>query len=305
MRHRILALAVLGAALVAAGCGRSTSPSQPSNTAGGTSVDQAAVSAAMASRPALVEEDVYESNTQQTLDQTGTGFALIRPLRFWRVIDNVTRTIDTQFMDPDSTGHPTRALVTVNKRLQGHFNILVGDTTATDTSLDVIHKPLDDHWVRRLALRRVWMDSTGTRVVWRVVGTSGVQITSAGAHTQIMSLRVQAGALDTTITDPLQLHRLRRLIELPEGTPVTLTATTGAPDDVVLFYGHDERRRFHANGDNTYTFQFMTGDFDGPRNFGVNALSHGTLFDDQAPYDSQTWIVPFAVHDADCDLDHD
>ena len=34
----------------------------------------------------------------------------------------------------------------------------------------------------------------------------------------------------------------------------------------------------------------------GVHHFGVNALSHGTLFDDQAPYDSQSWIEPFIVH---------
>jgi hypothetical protein len=29
---------------------------------------------------------------------------------------------------------------------------------------------------------------------------------------------------------------------------------------------------------------------------GVNALSSGTLFDDQAPYDSKAWIVPCVVN---------
>jgi hypothetical protein len=27
----------------------------------------------------------------------------------------------------------------------------------------------------------------------------------------------------------------------------------------------------------------------------VNALSHGTLFDDQAPYDSQAWLLPVVL----------
>jgi hypothetical protein len=27
----------------------------------------------------------------------------------------------------------------------------------------------------------------------------------------------------------------------------------------------------------------------------VNALSNGTLFDDQAPYDSDAWIFPYAI----------
>jgi hypothetical protein len=31
------------------------------------------------------------------------------------------------------------------------------------------------------------------------------------------------------------------------------------------------------------------------RHIGVNVLSRGTLFDDQLPYDSQAWILPFMV----------
>jgi hypothetical protein len=76
---------------------------------------------------------------------------------------------------------------------------------------------------------------------------------------------------------------------------VTLTATTGSASDVVLFYGHDVRRRFTNNGDGTFTFTFTAGRFIGLRNFGVDALSHGTLFDDTAPYDSNAWILPYVV----------
>jgi hypothetical protein len=55
------------------------------------------------------------------------------------------------------------------------------------------------------------------------------------------------------------------------------------------------RRRFHNNGDNTYTLTWHTSPEDGIHHFGVNALSNGTLFDDQAPYDSDAWIFPYAI----------
>ena len=32
--------------------------------------------------------------------------------------------------------------------------------------------------------------------------------------------------------------------------------------------------------------------FGGLHHIGVNALSNGTLFDDEAPYDSDAWILP-------------
>jgi hypothetical protein len=120
-------------------------------------------------------------------------------------------------------------------------------------------------------------------------------VKTRGGVTAVQSLRIQTADLDTTITDPLELHRIRRMILLPEGTDVTLTAKTASASDVVLFYGHDQRRRFTNNGDGTFTFHFTAGRYLGIRNFGVDALSHGTLFDDAEPYDSNAWIFGYVV----------
>jgi hypothetical protein len=132
--------------------------------------------------------------------------------------------------------------------------------------------------------------------VWRVVATSGIEITSRDAETRIVSLRVQSGALDTTLTDPLAFHRLRRVIRFEPGAEVTLTATTRNADDVVLLYLRDRRGRFHNNGDGTHTAVFRAPDHLGLRHLGVNALSRGTLFDADARYDSHAWIEPYVVH---------
>jgi hypothetical protein len=292
----------LGLALLAgllAGCGKGN-PSQPQNVVAPTAADVAQVNDAVAASPGLVDENVYEDNSPTALD-TGGGFAAIRPMFWWRTIRSVTRTFDTQFMNPDSLGRPTLAVVSVHRRLQGSFNILVGDSASSPDS--ILRKPLDDRWERRLLLKRVRViDSTGTSR-WRIVGTSGVEVTSVNAHVAIQSLRVQAGPLDTTITDPLQLHRLRRVLLVPAGTEITVTVTTGSASDLVLLYRWDHRFRFHNNGDGTFTFHWTTSDEPGLRHFGVNALSHGTLFDDAAPYDSQAWIIPFVVHPEIADLD--
>jgi hypothetical protein len=283
-------------ALALAGCSKTSHMNAPAAGPSDHSADQAMVASTVADQPAMVDEDVYESNDPTATDPAGPGLDAINPLRFWRTIRRVERSYEFNFTDPDTNGRPTRAIVTVHKRLLGAFNILVGDTTATDTTRALIHKPLDDRWVRRLALLRVRVseeDSTHSR--WRLVGTSGVKVTSLDATTRILSLRIQAGVVDTTITDPLELHRLRNLIKLPGDTPVRLTVTTNHTDDVVLLYRWMNRRRFTNNGDGTYSAQFMTGDFPGLRHVGVNALTHGTLFDDTAPYDSQAWILPFVV----------
>ena len=285
-------LSLTGLAL--AGCGRSTDSMQASSTAPPTGSDQAQVASVLAANPDYVNEDLYASQQAQSYEQA-SGLAAIQPLNFWRAITNVETTFDTEFGPPDSTGRPTRALVTIHRHLTGTFNIAALVLSPTDTTRTRIQKPLDDAWTRRIALVRLpdRMDPAITR--WRLAGTSGVDVHTRGGVTQVKSLRIQTAELDTTITDPLELHRLRRVILLPQGTEVTLTATTGSASDVVLFYGHDQRRRFTNNGDGTFTFHFVAGRYIGIRNFGVDALSHGTLFDDAAPYDSNAWIFGYVV----------
>ena len=297
MKHRVwLSIAALA---VLAGCGRSTSSLQANPNPGApVGSDQAQVSGVLQNNPEYVDEDVWQSSQAQAYDNPG-GFAAIRPLRFWREIASVDRTVDTQFGAPDSSGRPTMALVTIHRHVLGTFNVVAGAIDPTDTSRSLIRKRLDDDWTRKLVLMRmpaprVTAGDT-SRPRWRVVGTSGVNVQTRGGSTHIVSLRIQSGTLDTTITDPLALHRLRSVVLVQPGEPVTLTATTGDSSDVVLFYGHDMRRRFANAGHGTFQFEFPAGSFPGLRHFGVDALSNGTLFDDQAPYDSNAWVFAYTV----------
>ena len=295
MKQRVWFSLVTLAALALAGCGKSTRPLQSAADSGAPAgSDEAQVATVLQSSPQYVNEDVWQSPSVQTLDGAG-GFAAIRPLRFWRDITRETRTTDTQFGAPDSNGRPTLAMVTVHRHFLGTFNIVAGAITATDTSRTLVRKPLDDDWTRKLVLVREPGPGGAGPAGWRLAGTSGIDVHTRGGSTHVVSLRIQSGVLDTTITDPLELHRLRRIELLEPGAPVTLTATTGNSSDVVLFYGYDTRRRFVSHGDGTFTFEFVAGRFPGLRYFGVDALSNGTLFDDQAPYDSNAWVFPFAV----------
>jgi len=293
MKHRVWLpfLAIAGLAL--AGCGRSTGSMQ-AGTSAPVGSDQAQVAGVLAANPDYVNEDIYQNEQAQALDQT-TGFAAIRPLHFWRTITGVQSTFDTQFGPPDSSGRPTNALVTIHRHLTGSFNIVAGDPSALDTNRTLVRKPLDDQWTRRIALVRLPARADSGHGRWWLAGTSGVDVRTTGGVTRVQSLRIETEDLDTTITDPLELHRLRRMLLLPLGGDVKLTATTADPNDVVLFYGHDMRRRFTNNGDGTHSFQFAGGRFVGLRHFGVDALSHGTLFDDTEPYDSNAWIFGYVV----------
>jgi len=293
MKYRVWFVLLALAGLALAGCGHSTNSTQAS-TAAPTGSDQAQVAGVLGDNPDYVNEDLFNSQIAQSYDETA-GMAAIQPLRFWREITNVQSTFDTQFGPPDSTGHPTSALVTIHRHLTGTFNIVAGSTTPGDTSRSLVQKPLDDDWTRKIALVRGPSRFGPDIPLWHLAGTSGVQVSTNGGSTRLDSLRILSTNLDTTITDPLELHRMRRLFFVPEGSEVTLTAYTASSTDVVLFYGHDQRRRFANNGNGTYTFTFTAGRFIGLRNFGVDALSHGTLFDDAAPYDSNAWIFPYVV----------
>lgn len=287
---------------VVTGCGKTNhtiAPTAPVPSTGSNSVDEAQVADVLASTPAVVEDGIFDSPDPTTLD-TGPAdaTALIQPLRYWRRITRVERSLEFAFSDPDSTGRPRTAVVTVHKRLLGTFNILAGvpstDTTPLDSTAHVIRKPLEDHWVRRILLKRVAI-ADSARAVWRVVATSGVKVTAKDATTQIVSLEVKAAALDTTVTDPLAFFWLRRVLAFDPQEKVTLVVTTLRNDDVVVLQHRNLRFRFHNNGDNTYTGVWPAPMMMGMQHVGVDALSHGTLFDDTQPYDSQAWILPYLV----------
>ncbi len=282
-------------ALALAGCGKTSSLQSPAAGGPAAGTDEAQVAAVIATNPEFVNESVWQDETPQTLEGPEGALAAIRPLRFWRHISSVESNIHTEFGSPDPNGRPTLALVTIRRQLHGTFNIVAGSVTPEDTTRTLVQKLLHDLWTRKLALVRSPVPNDTGLTRWRLAGTSGVEVHTRDGVTRIQSLRIMSDDLDTTITDPLELHRLRHILKLAPGSEVRLTATTASAGDVVLFHGHDLRRRFRNNGNGTHSFMFPIGTFPGLRHFGVDALSNGTLFDDTAAYDANAWILAYAV----------
>ena len=326
---RFLGIALLLAAGVLAGCSKKTSPTSPlGSSPGAVTSNQAQVMSTIAAAPTAVEDGLEDAADVTSWGGQPGALTAIQPFTFWRTITARERSFEVAFSDTDAAGQPTTAIVTIHKHLTGRFNILVGvpgtDGTPMDSVPDVIHKPLDDEWVRRVVLKRV-MPTIGMSGAlsdsenegdhdgdhdgdndgdhdgdhenhWRVAAVSGVEVTSKDATTHIVSVRVQTADKDTTITDPLAFMKLRKVLNFIPQTQVTITVMTMRNDDVVVLMHSLRRFRFHNNGDNTYTGVFPTGVFmAGLHHIGVNALSNGTLFDDQAPYDSQSWIFPYSL----------
>ena len=308
MRAKLRAsLVLLLAAGALPGCSRNNALT--TDPLSGSTSAQTQIVSQLTLQPGVIEDGLSDSQVEVDASlTTGTGLAAIHPLTFRRLFRVHDRTFEFAYSDSDSTGQPTRAVVTIRTHLVGTFNILAGipgtDGTDMDSTRRVIRKPLDETRVRRVLLRRAPMpadvpddadvDHDGHAVRWRIAAVSGVKVSSRDHTTEVLSLRVQSGALDTTITDPLAFIRLRGVLKFEPGNTVTLTVTTGRNDDVMIFHHNDRRFRLHNNGDNTYTGVFRTGLFArGLWHFGVDAISHGTLFDDQAAYDSQRWVFPY------------
>lgn len=297
MKRHLWLCALAVSAMALTGCGRTTDPVQPLADGGAAAgSDEAQLSAIVENNPDMVDESVWQSPDVTSFD-VSMGLAAIRPLRFWREITSVERQRDVVFGAPDSNGRPTLAWVTLHRHLQGSFNILAGSAEVGDTTRSLVRKRLNDQWTRKLVFARLPALAVAdtNRGRWRLVGTSGVEVHTRGGVTRIQRLRIQSASLDTTITDPLELHRLRRVLLFQPDEAITLTVTTGEARDVVLFYGRDSRRRFVNNGDGSFAFRFPAGTFPGLRHFGVDALSHGTLFDDEAAYDSNAWMFAYVV----------
>ena len=296
-----MALLLLGGVL--AGCGsKPGDPLAPTSGGSGGSNDEAEISQAMQGAPELVDDGQYQSADQTRIDGPAGAANAINPLYFVRNIQRVETHFEFAFADTDSTGHPTTARVTVNRNLIGTFNILAGTRTEGGVSDTVrVRKPLADHWVRHLLLKRVPLatDARFMRPRWRIAAASGVDVTSRAATTHIVSLEIKTASRDTVITDPLALIRLRGVMKFDAGEAVTLIATTERNDDVVVLLRPGLRARFANNGDNTYTLAWHAPPVGGLFHVGVNALSNGTLFDDQAPYDSKAWLVPGVVRPAE------
>lgn len=303
-RRTAASLLALALAITLGGCGKSGSPTSPVD--GSSSADEAEIMATLSATPEVLDESAFEANDPVDASSSPSvadgALAAIQPLRFWRRITDIDRRFTFAFSDTDSTGRPTRAVVTVHRTLRGTFNILAGAfpdanvAASWDTARSVLHKRLLDHGVRRILLLRV-NEPWRARASWKVAATSGAVIVSQPRDQAptIGSVHIEAANLDLTITQPLDFWRLRRIPRLEAGSLVRVTVTTGASDDVVYLLRLGRRVALESQGDGTHVGEFTVGDEPGLRHVAVNAFSHGTLFDDQEPYESRAWVLPYVV----------
>lgn len=307
-----------------------SSSQQP--TVPGTPEDRSDVVTAADLHPEFMNDGVYASDASMSDRAPGASGGLsteaaITPITFQRKVRFTDRTFEYAFSDTDSTGRPRSAILTVHRSLTGTLSITAADTTGSFNAPVKIKKSFTETWTRRLQFVRIDKNTGGKgdgdgddddvraggagqtaienghgdghgnghdrpHYRWQLVGVSPILVDTPNGVTHIQSLRFQASGLDTTISDPLHIITLGSIPTLPPGTVVTITATTSAPDDIVLLLARDRRFRLNSNGVNTYSGTFTVPASSGAQHFGVDVLSHATLYDDTAAYDSETWLSP-------------
>lgn len=289
------ALAFLATAMLLAlgGCGKSQGPVGPSASMS----DQESLRTFVEDNPDLFFYD-YQDGSEE-VEGGGTDGALLKdidPVAFWREITYREREIDIHIVQDSLV---TYAEVTITTYLQGLFHTVTmeGDYT----------KEIDD-----TAVRHAYFELEGPAVAevnrpyggWKLKKISGWEITSTPCTKAIYSVQVSSssGLVDTTITDVSSLWDLENLFVFDLGDSVTLTVDTGNPDDLVFLHApHFFRRPFKHIGGGVFTGTWVTTTRTyvdlkpRPRHATIDVIDHGTVFDDQLPYDAKAWGVVYFV----------
>ena len=310
-------LAALAGTLVLAGCGHSPTSDNSTTDPAARYAGEPGVESSTASMPDEFETTTYDDGSAAKADMTDPSFAkaggaqteaAIEPAIWFRLIRSHERRFTIEFTHPDT--NTVQANVLVTDRLIGTFNVVTKpDTTEGGITERVwVKKPLADTGKRKAVFVRHKVDDATDEAEdredgfrdgwspWRLVALSGAEITSDNGTRTIQSVEVQAGTVDFTVTDPLALIRRGELARIAPGTPVHVIATTGDPTDVVVLYARWGRLRMRPTGTpGQFEGRFLAPSVLGVRHLAVNALSHGTLFDDALPYDSKAWGIPFVV----------
>jgi hypothetical protein len=314
----LLTLAVC-AGLGVLGCNKETGPGEQAPA--GVTNEQSAMEYYAANDEFVMNDEItFADKEVEPMDYSTFGKidAAVTPLRWGRFITSITKTVTITVQPGDTT-----AVGKVEKTIVGTLKIRA-KTEAGDTV--VILKPFTDASTRLVIFKRVARQTDRYWLNWLPVATSLVNGGTIAPNNLIAIVKLTQylpGGDSITVTDPNAFflrYRWLRLFaggqndapELTAGSTVRLVATVvsaSADTDVVsLRYGfdalHGRRLRMKCtgetnNGDGTFTRVF---EISWPVHFhrgffhaGVDALTKGTLFDDQAPYAVSWWGIPYRV----------
>jgi hypothetical protein len=256
--------------------------------------------------PTLNDEDVVSFGT------LGKTTAPIYPIGWGRRISSVSREVTFDAISD------TVVVATITHTLTGEVRIRA-KYSVSDTSFTLITKPLTEKTVRKVKFYRI-RRTDDPRRNWQPREVSGTAGGTHNAQVVINKLEVTIGNDTITITDPtdyfMKLGRFggREVPVFGASTPikvrVTITSTERDTDFVSLhrpgmMMGNlfkpaqirmrlVQERAVGSNYERVYEHSW-TGHFPGRHHVFISALTRQSLFDDEAPFSSKVWGVPYIV----------
>lgn len=136
---------------------------------------------------------------------------------------------------------------------------------------------------------------------WELTKISGAEGVSDSVCTvEILSVNIQSESYpDTTITNPLELFDIEDVLTFETGEEVTLTVeTNGVPAKLFLhiFTHHwpwHFRIPFQKEEGGTFIGTWRVQRIPAVRFAVFDLLHHGTIYDDNYPYDFNGWLFPY------------
>ena len=315
MKHRFAGIAIISLLflLYFGGCERSSNmATQPGQNTPVAIQDQTAMGGMIAADPLFTTDATALSDADPSLAKTDTT---VMPAGWGRKIQNSSRTV-TYLQVNDST-----VVATVTNTLTGQVWIRVKQTPK-DT---IIYKPLAETIVHKVEFMRVPLPRFSQLSNWKMVAVSGSQGGTTNLGISIQNVTLFIGTDTVQLSNPLD-----SLYQIPNGSmnrhwglremtanpaelfKVMVTVRSSDPDsDVVTAHrpvwigiaGRFVRASMNlvssvSNGDGTFTRVYQNtwdGSFAGRFNVYVSALTRQSIYDNQAPFASQVWGIPFIV----------
>lgn len=314
--------------LLIAGCSEDQiGPGDGGSAPVGVTTEEQAIEYYAVNNEFVANEDETFSDREVTAADAGSFGKIddaVTPIRFGRFITSLTRTVETTYEDGDEI-----AIAHITKEITGVFKILALNEA---NEMVMIEKPFTDKAQRDIVFTRVAHDPVHFWRNWVPVSTSLVKGGTLPPNDQVKITLVEITLNGETIsiTDPLTYYmsygwmgeqRLRaglRKGDVPEltgGQPiqlrVTLESSMADEEFVAVRYGYaglswrrlpmtltEESenggvytRVYEITASSPLYMHFHRGWF----NLGIDAVTNGTLYDDQAPYSASWWGIPYRV----------
>ena len=263
------------------GCSKSTTPDDDASLSKAT-LDDSANSELVASN-VRDEQDVFA--VEKVL--TDSNVVPHDGIRYRRVGTTATRTVTTTFHAADAAHPNFWCEASVVHTFSGNIRVWL---PGSDSSY--VSKPFTDTGTRSAVVERTSPHH------WRLVSISPVTFGSGTGAPTITSVHVVQGAFDRTFTGGSEQIIVDSTAYITQGTPVTVTVTTGVAGQSIVCHKPGGRIAFTDNTDGTYSLTWTPISHSGRKFFVVDAIANSTLADSTSPYASSGWGLPFRVHAA-------